>query len=133
MALEFLTIVEEEDLLENVRARGAQLRSGLSRLGAHFDFIRELRGEGLMIGMDLAVEGQPYVNTALRQGLLINCTHGHVLRLLPPFIVSERQVDDFLARLQTVFAKTRRPARIANQAAEADHHAETPYAFAGVR
>ena len=133
MALEFLAIVEEEDLLENVRARGAQLRSGLSRLAAQFDFIRELRGEGLMIGVDLAVEGQPYVNTALRQGLLINCTHGHVLRLLPPFIVSGRQVDDFLARFQTVLAQTRRPARMANQVTETDHHAETSYAFANVR
>ena len=48
--------------------------------------------------------------TALRQGLLINCTHDHVLRLLPPFIVSEQQVKDFLKRLAIVLAQTERPA-----------------------
>jgi len=63
MALEFLDIIEDENLLENVRGRGAQLRAGISKLAAQFDFIREVRGEGLMIGIDLSVEGQPYVAT----------------------------------------------------------------------
>ena len=85
------------------------MRAGLSRLGAEFDFIREVRGEGLMLGLDLPSRARPYVATALKQGLLINCTHDHVLRLLPPFIVTETQVADFLARLRTVFAKTKRP------------------------
>ena len=57
VALEFLATIEEEDLLENVRERGAQLRAGLARLAAQFDFIREVRGEGLIIGAELAVEG----------------------------------------------------------------------------
>ena len=56
-ALEFLTVVEEEDLLENVRARGAELRAGLEKLATRFDFIREVRGEGLIIGVDLTIEG----------------------------------------------------------------------------
>jgi len=120
VALEFLTTIEEEDLLENVRARGAQLRSGLSRLGAQFDFIREVRGEGLIVGLDLSVEGRPYVEAALRHGLILNCTHDHVLRMLPPFIVSEREVADGLARLTTVFAETKRPARYVSVAEETD-------------
>jgi acetylornithine/N-succinyldiaminopimelate aminotransferase len=120
VALEFLTTIEEEDLLENVRARGAQLRSGLSRLGAQFDFIREVRGEGLIVGLDLSVEGRPYVEAALRHGLILNCTHDHVLRMLPPFIVSEREVADGLARLTTVFAETKRPARYVSVAEEMD-------------
>ncbi len=48
-----------------------------------------------MIGMDLAVEGREYVAAALRRGLIINCTHDHIIRLLPPFIVTERQVRGF--------------------------------------
>ena len=118
VALEFLTTLEDEHLLDNVRERGAQLRAGLSRLGAEFEFIRELRGEGLMLGMDLAVEGSAYVSAALRQGFIINCTHEHILRLLPPFIVTERQVEDFLARLRTVFAGTKRPVSLAQKSAE---------------
>ena len=66
-ALEFLTIVEEEKLLANVRERGAELRAGLEKLAAKFDFIREVRGEGLILGIDLAVDGAPFVAEALRK------------------------------------------------------------------
>ncbi len=109
-ALEFLATVEEEKLLANVRARGAELRAGLIRLAAKFDFVRELRGEGLLLGLELTVEGAPYVAEALRRGLVINCTHDYTLRFLPPFVITARHVREFLAKLETVFAKTKRPA-----------------------
>ncbi|MDE3110279.1 MAG: acetylornithine/succinylornithine family transaminase, partial [Acidobacteriota bacterium] len=80
-ALEFLSIVDEKDLLANVRDRGAQIRAGLERLATKFDFIREIRGEGLIVGIDLTIEGGPLVKDALKRGLLINCTHDHILRL----------------------------------------------------
>ena len=64
VALEFLQTIEDEDLLKNIRERGAQIREGLSRMAARFDFIREVRGEGLMVGLDLLVEGRDYVATA---------------------------------------------------------------------
>jgi acetylornithine/N-succinyldiaminopimelate aminotransferase len=108
-ALEFLNTVEEEKLLANVRERGVKIRVGLVRLAAKFDFIREVRGEGLMLGLELTVEGGPYVTEALRQGLVINCTHEHTLRLLPPFILSAQQVKEFLGKLEKVFATTKRP------------------------
>ena len=68
VALEFLAMIEDENLLENVRERGAQLRAGLSRLAAEFDFIREVRGEGLIVGIELAVEGRPYVRPRCARG-----------------------------------------------------------------
>jgi acetylornithine/succinyldiaminopimelate/putrescine aminotransferase len=129
VALELLETIEDEDLLDNVRQRGAQLRAGLSRMGAEFDFIRELRGEGLMFGLELSVEGKTYVANALKQGLIINCTHDRVIRLLPPYIVTERQVADFLARLRTVFAKTKRPATPAFAPTDAD----SPHALTAAR
>jgi acetylornithine aminotransferase/acetylornithine/N-succinyldiaminopimelate aminotransferase len=104
-ALEFLNVVEEEKLLANIRERGAELRAGLVKLAARFDFIRELRGEGLMLGVDLSVDGAPFVEEALRQGLLINCTHDHILRLLPPFIIRRRDVAEFLEKFETVLAR----------------------------
>jgi len=110
-ALEFLTIVEDENLLANVRARGAELRAGLDKLAARFDFIREVRGEGLIVGIDLAVEGAPFVQEALRQGLLINCTHDHILRLLPPFIIRARDVAEFLGKFETVLAREAKAAK----------------------
>jgi acetylornithine/N-succinyldiaminopimelate aminotransferase len=103
-ALEFLKIIEEEKLLENIRARGAELRDGLAKLAAKFAFIREIRGEGLMLGIELSVEGAPFVAEAMNRGLLINCTHDHTLRLLPPFIVTHAQVREFLHLLERVFA-----------------------------
>ena len=109
-ALEFLTIVEEEDLLTKIRERGAELRSGLEALTARFDFIREVRGEGLMLGVDLSVDGAPFVQEALRRGLLINCTHDHILRLLPPFIIGRREIAEFLEKFETVLARTSRSA-----------------------
>jgi acetylornithine/N-succinyldiaminopimelate aminotransferase len=112
-ALEFLRIIEEEKLLENIRARGAELREGLAALAAKFDFIREIRGEGLMLGIELSVEGAPFVTEALNRGLLINCTHDRTLRLLPPFIVTRAQVREFLGVLERVFASTLRVAAAA--------------------
>lgn len=108
VALEFLSTIEDEKLLENVRERGAQLRAELVQLAAKFDFIREVRGEGLIVGIELTVEGKPYVEGALRQGLIINCTHERVLRLLPPFIVTERQVEEATQQLRRVLSKTKR-------------------------
>jgi acetylornithine/N-succinyldiaminopimelate aminotransferase len=110
-ALTFLETVERKQLLANVRARGAELRGGLKKLAARFDFIREIRGEGLMLGLDLDVEGASYVAGALEQGLLINCTHDHILRLLPPFILTTRQVKEGLSKLESVLRKTERPAK----------------------
>jgi len=108
--LTFLETVEKKHLLANVRARGAELKAGLKKMAAKFDFIREVRGEGLMLGLDLDVEGAPYVAEALKQGLLINCTHGHILRFLPPFILTAQQVKEGLTKIESVLAGTERPA-----------------------
>jgi predicted acetylornithine/succinylornithine family transaminase len=105
-ALEFLSIIESEKLLANVRARGAELREGLAKLAAKFDFIREVRGEGLILGVELSIDGNPFVAEALRQGLLINCTHDFTVRLLPPFIITRAQVREFLRLFELVLAKT---------------------------
>src|SRR5262249_26780201 len=106
VALEFLNIVEREKLLENVQARGAELSEGLSKLGSKFDFIREIRAAGLMIGVELFIEGAPFVTEAMRRGLLINCTHDFTLRLLPPFNITREQVREFLRLFELVLSTT---------------------------
>ena len=111
--LAFIETVEKKRLLANVRARGAELKAGLKRLAGKFNFIREVRGEGLMLGVDLDVEGAPYVAEALKAGLLINCTHEHILRLLPPFILTSQQVKEGLSKIESVLARTERPAKSA--------------------
>ena len=106
VALEFLKIVEDEKLLENIRLRGEELRDGLTKLAAKFGFIREIRGEGLMIGVELSIDGAPFVSEAMRRGLLINCTHDFALRLLPPFIITRAQVREFLRLFELILATT---------------------------
>jgi acetylornithine/N-succinyldiaminopimelate aminotransferase len=106
VALEFLKIIEDQKLLENVSARGAELLEGLATLAGKFNFIREIRAEGLMLGVELSIDGNPFVAEALRQGLLINCTHDFTLRLLPPFLITTAQVREFLRLFELVLAKT---------------------------
>ena len=103
-ALEFMNVVESEKLLSNIRERSAEIRAGLEKLAAKFSFIKEVRGEGLILGVDLSIEGAPLVAAALEAGLLINCTHEHILRLLPPFTIRKRDVNEFLHKFEKVLA-----------------------------
>ncbi|HTX13765.1 MAG TPA: acetylornithine/succinylornithine family transaminase [Candidatus Baltobacteraceae bacterium] len=132
-ALEFLTVVEEDDLLSNVRARGVELRAGLEKLKSRFDFIRELRGEGLIQGIDLSVEGAPFVTQALESGLLINCTHEHIIRLLPPFILKARDVAEFLRKFEAVLARAAKSAKPWSANAPAAEARPEPVAVAAAR
>jgi acetylornithine aminotransferase/acetylornithine/N-succinyldiaminopimelate aminotransferase len=108
VALEFLKIIEDERLLENIREHGKELRAGLEKLQEKFDFIKEIRGEGCMFGVELSVDGGPFVAEALKRGLLINCTHEFTIRLLPPFLITKAQVREFLNLFETVLSETPR-------------------------
>jgi acetylornithine aminotransferase/acetylornithine/N-succinyldiaminopimelate aminotransferase len=127
-ALEFLNIIEDSNLLANIRERGAELRQGIEKLAARFDFIREVRGEGLILGIDLSIDGSTIVSEALRGGLLINCTHEHILRLLPPFIIRRNDVVEFLSR----FEKALKQAATLNATQNAKSKAQ-PIALAAAR
>lgn len=108
-ALEALHIIEDEKLLQNVRARGAELRAGLRKLAAKFSFIKEVRGEGLILGVELHIDGNAYATEAFRRGLLMNCTHDRVLRLLPSYRITAKQVREFLKQFEAVLAETPQP------------------------
>jgi len=133
VALEFLNVIEDQNLLANIRARGAELREGLGALAKKFDFIKELRGEGLLLGLQLTVEGAPYVAEALMRGVLINCTHETTLRFLPPFIIKPAHVKDFLSRMEMVFAKTKKPNPKAAESSRTNTLAESARALAVAR
>jgi acetylornithine/N-succinyldiaminopimelate aminotransferase len=100
VSLEFFDILDE--LLPRIRRVGDYFRAELRRLAAQFAFIEEVRGYGLMIGVQLAIPGKEIVNRAMREGLLLNCTHDTVLRFLPPYIVTETEVDEAVAILERV-------------------------------
>lgn len=85
--------IEADGLLEQAQTTAALFAEHLNRLKSEVDSIREIRQAGLMIGIDLEFEGAPVVAKALEQGLLINCTHDTVLRLLPAMTIQPAEVD----------------------------------------
>ncbi|MBL8211699.1 MAG: acetylornithine/succinylornithine family transaminase [Bryobacterales bacterium] len=100
VALAFLE--QAEHLLPHICQVGHYLHARLREMAAHCSLIREVRGRGLMAGIELNVSGDPFVEQAREQGLILNCTHGNVLRLLPPFVITAAEVDqacDVLARI----------------------------------
>ena len=96
------TIIED-GVLENCVAMGDYLRERLERLKEKYPFILEVRGRGLILGMELSIEGGEMVKTALTRGLLINCTVGKVLRFVPPLTVSREEIDQMLEILVGIF------------------------------
>lgn len=104
VAVEFLSVIDDDKLLANIRSRGAELRAGLEAFGRSYNFITEIRGEGLMLGVQLSVPGGPIVDEALKQGVIINCAHETTLRLLPPFIITAAQVKQFLKKMDSVLS-----------------------------
>src|SRR5690606_37954788 len=91
VALEFFEILEE--IMPSIRETGNYFRMKLEDLQRHYHFIKEVRGEGLMIGMELTTPGKQVALDRMEQGQLINRTHDVVVRFLPPYIIGQREVD----------------------------------------
>jgi predicted acetylornithine/succinylornithine family transaminase len=105
VALEFLDILDE--LLPSIQRVGGYFHVVLNELARKHGFVKEVRGFGLMLGMELAVPGKQLVLDAMAEGLLINCTHETVLRFLPPYIATEKEVDQVVKTLAKLFAKVK--------------------------
>jgi acetylornithine/N-succinyldiaminopimelate aminotransferase len=105
VALEFLAILEDEGLLARVQKVGAYMHGELTNLLNNFAVVKEVRGRGLMLALDLNVPSRPYVDAALELGVLMNSTHDTVIRFLPPFILEEKHVDKAVKVLKRVLKK----------------------------
>ena len=95
-------LLSDKNLLAGVRAKGEYLQKALTQLQAKFPVIKEVRGLGLIWGLELTQEGAAVVTACLEQGLLVNCTRGNVIRLLPPLIVTLEEIDRGLGILVEV-------------------------------
>jgi len=115
VALEFYEILDE--LLPVIRSRGEYFRQRLTALAGRFDFIKEIRVQGLMIGVELSIPGKQIVIDAMQEGLLINCTHDVVIRFLPPYIIAEKEIDRAMRVLAKVFRKAAADRKAPPQAA----------------
>ncbi len=99
-----VSILSDAKLLAEVRAQGDYLQKALLKLKAAFPVIRQVRGLGLMWGLELAREGGPLVAACRERGVLVNCTQGNVIRLLPPLIVSTDELNRGLRVLEEALA-----------------------------
>ena len=100
-----LTALLEEGILENCRRVGDYFLSKLKEMGSQFPFVKEVRGKGLILGVELKREGAPIVTAMMETGFLINCTMGNILRFLPPLIVTKEEVDQLIGVLEETMKK----------------------------
>ncbi|MEO8324908.1 MAG: acetylornithine transaminase [Nitrospirota bacterium] len=107
VALKVLELLIEGGKLEQGLAAGRYLAKGLSSLNEQFSCIQEVRGKGLLQGLELTIDGKPLVLECLERRVLINCTMGRVLRFVPPLIISNAQIDRLLSVLSEVLSKHR--------------------------
>jgi acetylornithine/N-succinyldiaminopimelate aminotransferase len=104
LALEFLDVMEQDHLLSHIKKVGGYFHRQLVKLKKKYPVIREVRGRGLMLAADLSVNGRPYVDAGMKEGLLFNSTHDTVLRFLPPYIITQDQIDFAMRKLDGIFA-----------------------------
>jgi acetylornithine/N-succinyldiaminopimelate aminotransferase len=95
--------VKKKSLLDNVRKTGEYIRDRLIEISSKVNFINEVRGMGLQIGIELNKPGMPLVRKALEHGLVINCTAENVLRIMPPLVITMNSVREGMAILEKLF------------------------------
>jgi acetylornithine/N-succinyldiaminopimelate aminotransferase len=94
-----------EGALNNCVQMGTYFVGRLEALQKRFSFVREIRGKGLMIGMELEIDGSKIAEICMEEGLLLNCTASKVLRFVPPLTINKSEIDRGLDILDKVFAR----------------------------
>jgi predicted acetylornithine/succinylornithine family transaminase len=110
IALEFLSIVEDEKLLENVNKVGAYLQHELKGLVEKRAAATGVRGRGFIQGIQLEIPARPIVDAGLAEGVLFNSTQDTVVRFLPPFLMEEKHIDKGIRVLSKLLGKKRKAA-----------------------
>ncbi len=100
VAREALHVLVDEDLMANAQVQGEYLMEGLRAIDS--PIIKEVRGRGLLIGMELTGDARHYCEALLKEGLLCKETHETIIRFAPPLVISRDDVDWALERIETV-------------------------------
>lgn len=100
-----LTTIKSEGLVDKVAEKGEYFKNELRKLQEKYpDKVTDVRGCGLMLGMEVAGEGKPIVESCLANNVIVNCTVGNVIRIVPPLIVSKEEIDIVVAALDKALA-----------------------------
>jgi len=105
VALAVLRAIQKEKLLTNAQKMEEYLFLKLNALKEKYKIIKEVRGLGLMVGMELDIEGKSIVEKCIGKGLLINCTHDKVLRLMPALNITQKEIDKAIGILDSVLGE----------------------------
>lgn len=100
-----INVILDEDLLSKSREKGSYFQSQLNSLKEKYGFVKEVRGSGLMLGMELEIGCADMVNAMREEGVLINCTADTVLRFVPPLLIEIEQIDKVISALNGVLEK----------------------------
>jgi len=100
-----IRMIESEGLLARTQKISELFFTALNRLAQESNLVQEVRGGGVMIGIELAIEGAPFVKACMDRGLLMNCTQGNILRLLPAMTIEESIATEGLEILTDVLKK----------------------------
>ncbi|HZX21676.1 MAG TPA: aspartate aminotransferase family protein [Clostridia bacterium] len=93
----------QEKIWETVECKGDYFERQLEKLVEKYSWVKRTKGKGLMLGLELEIEGAPFVQRMAEEGILINCTAGKVLRFLPPFIMEEKDIQRTVETLDKTF------------------------------
>jgi acetylornithine/N-succinyldiaminopimelate aminotransferase len=104
-ALSVLRAIQKEKLLSNAKEMGDYLFLKLNELKNKYTVIKDVRGLGLMAGVELNIEGKTIVEKCIEKCLLINCTHERVLRLMPALNITKREIDKAVGILDNVLSR----------------------------
>jgi acetylornithine/N-succinyldiaminopimelate aminotransferase len=99
-----LRVTLEDGIMENCQRSGAHFFKRLEGLRKKYPFIQEIRGKGLMVGVEYNREVKGTVNELLQKGFLINCTSDTVMRFVPPLIITPEEIDRLIAALDEIFS-----------------------------
>ena len=102
VSLEAFKVIKEEKLLQNAKKMGAYLKARLNKMRDKFSFIKEVRGEGLMLGMELECKTFPIFEAIFARGVIVNSTHDTVLRIMPALNVTRNELDYGLQAIEEV-------------------------------
>lgn len=100
-----LTAIKAENLVDKAAVQGTYFKGELEKLQQKYpDKVKEVRGRGLILGMELCKEGKAVVESCLQEHVIVNCTAGNVIRLVPPLIVTKEEIDIVVAALDKALA-----------------------------
>jgi len=98
-------LLEDNIIIQSVEELGKYFVDGLEDLRGKYPFIKQVRGKGLLVGLELDFDGREIVAACLREGFLINCTADTVLRFMPPLIITREEIDALVNTLDDIFKK----------------------------